>query len=140
MDTFEKAVRSRIMSHIRGKDTKPEMLVRRYLFSRGFRYRVNDKRYPGHPDIVLPRYRTVIFVNGCFWHSHEGCKLASRPSSNTDYWDAKLKRNKENDAKAARSLEDLGFNVIVIWECQLSKSSFQQAMDDLETRIKSPKE
>ena len=140
MDTFEKAVRSRIMSHIRGKDTKPEMLVRRYLFSRGFRYRVNDKRYPGHPDIVLPRYRTVIFVNGCFWHSHEGCKLASRPSSNTDYWDAKLKRNKENDAKAARSLEDLGFKVIVIWECQLSKSSFQQAMDDLETRIKSPKE
>ena len=98
VDKFSKETRSRIMSQIRGKDTKPEILVRSYLFSRGLRFRKNDKRYPGSPDIVLPKYKTIVFVHGCFWHLHEGCKYAKMPKSNVDYWKPKLYRNRERDA------------------------------------------
>lgn len=109
------------MSRIRGKDTKIEVLVRSYLFSRGFRFRKNDKRYPGKPDIVLPKYKTVIFVNGCFWHMHPGCKQATIPKTRTEFWVEKLNRNVENDRKNQQALTDAGWNVIVVWECELEK-------------------
>ena len=119
MDNFTPEVRSRIMSHIRGKDTKPEELVRRGLFALGFRFRKNDRRYPGHPDVVLPKYHTVIFVNGCFWHHHENCPYATSPKTNEEFWSRKFSRNRERDAENVKSLNELGFRVIVIWECEL---------------------
>lgn len=109
MDKFSKEKRSDIMSHVRGKNTKPEEAIRKYLFSKGFRYRRNDKRYPGKPDIVLPKYHTVIFVNGCFWHQHPGCKSSALPETNRDYWKTKLQRNVERDAVQIRQLEEMGW-------------------------------
>jgi DNA mismatch endonuclease (patch repair protein) len=97
MDDLTTEQRHVNMSHIQSKNTKPEMIVRKYLFSKGFRYRVNDKRYPGHPDIVLPKYKTVIFINGCFWHQHPNCKYASIPKTNKEYWIPKLQKNVERD-------------------------------------------
>ncbi len=118
------------MSHIRSKDTKPEIAVRKYLFSKGFRYRKNDKRYPGTPDIVLPKYKTVIFVHGCFWHGHEGCKYSKMPKTNIEYWERKISRNKVRDLENIRLLEDFGFRVIVIWECEM-KYDFEQRMTEI---------
>ncbi len=106
------------MSRIRGKDTKPEMAVRRYLHARGFRYRLHVKDLPGKPDIVLPRYRTVIFVHGCFWHQHPGCGHAVMPKSNAAFWAAKLRANTERDIRHRARLEELGWRVITIWECE----------------------
>ena len=120
MDKVTKEKRSDIMSRVRCKNTKPEEMVRKFLFSKGFRYRKNDKRYPGKPDIVLPKYHTAIFVNGCFWHQHPGCKAAALPESNRQYWKEKLSRNVERDRQEIQELEDLGWNVIVIWECEIS--------------------
>ena len=111
--------RSYNMSRIRGKDTKPEELVRKYLFSQGFRYRKNDARLPGKPDIVLPKYKTVIFVNGCFWHKHEGCKYFVWPKNNADFWKKKIESNIARDAKNYQQLESLGWKVLTIWECEL---------------------
>ena len=111
--------RSYNMSRIRGKDTKPEELVRKYLFSQGFRYRKNDARLPGKPDIVLPKYKTVIFVNGCFWHKHEGCKYFVWPKNNADFWKKKIESNVARDAKNYQQLESLGWKVLTIWECEL---------------------
>ena len=119
-DKFTVAKRSKIMSAIHGKDTKPEVAVRSYLFRRGFRFRKNDKRYPGHPDVVLPKWRAVVFVNGCFWHQHEGCKHRRVPKSNVEYWSAKLERNRERDAAQKAALEAMGWPVIVVWECELA--------------------
>lgn len=116
-----KEARSYCMSRIRGKDTTPEVLVRRYLFSKGFRFRKNDRRYPGHPDIVLPKYKAAVFINGCFWHGHEGCRYATRPASRQEYWLPKLERNKQNDARFHEQLSEMGWNVIVVWECQLKR-------------------
>src|SRR4051812_43707792 len=110
-DNHSKEVRSYNMSQIRSKDTKPEELVRKYLFSKGLRYRKNDKRYPGHPDIVLPKYKTAIFVNGCFWHMHEGCCKFVLPKSNTNYWLPKLTRNKQRDIQNVKQLEEEGWQV-----------------------------
>lgn len=118
-DTVSKEKRSEIMSRIRGKDTKIEVMVRKWLFAHGFRYRKNDKRYPGTPDIVLPKYRTVVFVNGCFWHGHENCKLYSQPKSNVEYWKTKIESNIHRDEKNIKSLEEDGWKVIVVWECEL---------------------
>ena len=111
--------RHRCMSHIRSKNTKPEILVRRYLFSHGFRYRIHVKKLPGTPDIVLRKYRTVIFVNGCFWHGHEGCGSYSFPKSNVEFWRKKIERNQERDLQEAKKLRFMGWHVIRIWECQL---------------------
>ena len=108
------------MSKISSKDTKPEILVRKFLFSKGFRYRINVKTLPGKPDIVLPKYKTIIFVNGCFWHGHN-CKKGKLPSSNTDFWKEKLFNNKERDAKNSDLLVKLGWKVIIIWQCEISK-------------------
>jgi len=107
------------MSKIRSKDTKPEEIVRKYLFLQGFRYRKNDSRYPGKPDIVLPKYKTVIFVNGCFWHKHEGCKYFVWPKNNADFWKKKIESNVARDAKNYQQLESLGWKVLTIWECEL---------------------
>lgn len=131
--------RSWNMSRIKGKDTKIEVQVRSWLFSRGFRFRKNDKRYPGNPDIVLPKYKTVIFVNGCFWHRHEGCKYATMPKTRIDYWNAKFERNVANDRLHVQQLESLGWNVITLWECELKKSVFLQTMEAVETNLRSNK-
>lgn len=119
MDIKSKEKRSQNMAAIHGKNTKPELIVRHYLFSRGFRYRINDRRYPGHPDIVLPKFRTVIFVNGCFWHRHPGCKYAYMPKSNREFWKNKFEHNVANDRKEHEELRELGWKVIVVWECEL---------------------
>lgn len=134
-DNHSKAVRSKNMSHIRSTETKPEVAVRKYLFSHGFRYRKNVRKMPGCPDIVLPKYRTVIFVNGCFWHKHD-CPRFVWPSSNVEYWRKKIERNVERDTMNYRHLENAGWNVLVVWECQLKKKIFQNTMDNLIVEIK----
>jgi DNA mismatch endonuclease (patch repair protein) len=127
-DVHSKEVRSFNMSRIRGKDTKPEMLVRKFLHAHGFRYRLHDKRLPGKPDIVLPKYKTVIFIHGCFWHGHEGCKYYVVPKSRTEWWVNKLTNNRANDEKALNLLKELRWNVIVLWECELKQGSAEQAL------------
>lgn len=128
--------RHRCMSHIRSKDTDPEIRVRRELFRRGFRYRLNVRKLPGTPDIVISRCRTAIFINGCFWHGHKGCRLFVMPKSNTDFWVEKIRRNRRRDFVSTTLLEALAWNVITIWECELAPSSFDRTMDSLEARIK----
>lgn len=107
------------MYRIRNKDTKPEIMLRKALFARGFRYRVNVKSLPGKPDIVLPRYKTVIFVHGCFWHGHPGCKYAYTPKSNTEFWVNKISNNKKRDVETEFKLKELGWKVITVWECEI---------------------
>ena len=119
MDVHDKETRSYNMSCIKGKNTKPEEIVRKYLFSQGFRYRKNDKKLPGTPDIVLPKYKTVIFVNGCFWHGHEGCRYYVVPKSNTEFWVNKIKTNKQRDIRKINDLHTLGWKIIIVWECML---------------------
>jgi DNA mismatch endonuclease (patch repair protein) len=119
-DTVTQPKRSSIMKAVGNKNTKPEMIVRRYLHAQGFRFRIHSKKLSGTPDIVLAKYKYVIYINGCFWHGHEGCKKATVPKSNTDFWLNKLKRNKERDTVHANKLIDQGWKVITIWECELS--------------------
>ncbi|MBC5662609.1 MULTISPECIES: very short patch repair endonuclease [Clostridia] len=126
--------RSWNMSRIKGKDTKIEVEVRKYLFSKGYRFRKNDKRYPGKPDIVLPKYHVAIFVHGCFWHRHEGCKDATTPKTRTEFWLEKFDKNVKNDQIKQEKLRELGWKVIVIWECEL-KRSFQETMDKVEKEL-----
>lgn len=130
-DNHTREVRSYNMSRIRSKNTKPEEIVRKYLFSKGLRFRKNDKRYPGCPDIVLPKYKTIIFINGCFWHSHEGCKYFVLPKSNIEYWIPKLERNRLRDIANKTELENSGWNVIIIWECELKKDVRQKHLERL---------
>ena len=129
-DTLSKEERSKRMSLIRSKNTAIEIKVRKYLFSKGFRFRVNDKRYEGHPDVVLPKYKTIIFIHGCFWHGHANCKISHIPKSNSEFWSAKLKRNIDNDVKHKTNLEAQGWRVITLWECELSKD-FDNTMSQL---------
>ena len=130
--------RSQNMARIRSKDTKPEEIVRKYLFARGFRYRKNDTRYPGKPDLVLPKYHTVIFINGCFWHQH-GCSRSTLPKTNQDYWIPKIQRNVERDRQNIKTLEDAGWKVIVIWECELKKKTLEETMNSVEAKLKGTK-
>ena len=123
MDSKTLAQRHENMAAIHGKNTKPEILVRRYLFSHGLRFRIHDKRFPGHPDIVLPKHKTVVFVNGCFWHGHEGCKYASIPSTNTEFWKAKIKANVSRDAIDKASIENAGWKVLTVWTCELRNNT-----------------
>lgn len=116
-DVFSTEQRSRIMSNVRNKDTEPERVVRSLLHRMGYRFRLQRRDLPGKPDIVLPRYRIAIFVHGCFWHRHEGCRRASTPATRTDFWETKFAANRERDAAAATALADLGWRVVVIWEC-----------------------
>lgn len=134
-EKYARGTRSYTMSHIRGKDTSIEMLVRSYLFRRGLRFRKNDKRYPGHPDVVLPKYRTIVFVNGCFWHMHEGCAKHSMPKSNVEFWTAKLLRNRARDAAQHAELAAAGWRVIVVWECELSKAAREDRLAKLYEQI-----
>ena len=120
------------MTRIRGIATKPELLVRHWLWSHGYRYRLNVKSVPGKPDIVLRKYRTAIFVNGCFWHGHESCSKYVVPKSNTEFWLTKIERNKERDQQNYKDLHDAGWHVIIIWECQLKKSIIDSTMYDVE--------
>lgn len=119
------------MSAIKSRNTKPEILVRKFLFSRGFRYRLNHPRLPGHPDLVLRKYRTVIFVNGCFWHGHEECKYYRLPKTNVEFWQAKIERNKKRDIEEQHRLASLGWHCITVWECQLKPNSRQQTLEAL---------
>lgn len=123
VDTVDKETRSRIMSRVRGKDTVPEMTVRRLVFSLGYRYRLHDSRLPGKPDLVFASRRKVIFVHGCFWHRHDGCALARLPKSRTEFWARKLAGNKERDMKNQAALRELGWRALVVWECGLSDQS-----------------
>ena len=118
-DILTKEQRHRCMSNVRSKNTKPEIMVRKFLFSNGYRYRVNRKDLPGKPDIVLPKYRTVVFINGCFWHGHQNCKYATIPETNHDFWLTKISGNVERDKLTREKLFQLGWNVIDIWQCQL---------------------
>ncbi|MGB5852986.1 MAG: DNA mismatch endonuclease Vsr [Rhodanobacter sp.] len=124
-DIVDRATRSRMMSGIRGRDTKPEIIVRKYLHARGFRYRIALKDLPGKPDIVLPKHRTVVFVHGCFWHRHPGCRYAATPSSNRDFWQTKFKQNLARDARAQTQLEKHGWKVLIVWECEVSTERLQ---------------
>jgi len=127
-DVHSAKTRSYNMSQIKGKNTKPEIIVRRFLFSKGFRYRVNDKRYPGHPDIVLPKYKTAIFINGCFWHVHKGCKYFVWPQNNSSFWETKLLSNAERDRKNYEKLTSIGWKVIIIWECELRNGQKEERL------------
>jgi DNA mismatch endonuclease (patch repair protein) len=129
MDNHSKEVRSYNMSHIRSKDNKPEELVRKYLFSKGFRYRKNVKALPGCPDIVLAKYKAVVFINGCFWHMHEGCPKFVWPKSNVEYWTKKLLKNKKRDEESKKSLEELGWKIIIVWECELKKTTRAERLE-----------
>mgnify|MGYP000058728453 FL=1 len=126
-DNHSKEVRSMNMSHIRSTNSKPEEIVRKYLFAHGFRYRKNVKTLPGCPDIVLPKYHTVIFVNGCFWHKHD-CPKFVWPSSNQDYWEPKILRNVERDQRNTEKLKSLGWQVVTVWECELKKNIREQTL------------
>jgi DNA mismatch endonuclease, patch repair protein len=119
MDRISQSHRSWNMSQIRGKDTKPEVFVRSLLHGLGYRFRLNQKDIPGKPDITLPKYKTAIYVHGCFWHRHEGCKLAYAPKSNLDFWKTKFQRNVERDARVRKALRDTEWKALVVWECEL---------------------
>jgi DNA mismatch endonuclease (patch repair protein) len=134
-DNISKEERSRVMAQIKGKDTKPETMVRKYLFSRGLRYRKNDRRYQGAPDIVLAKHKAAVFVNGCFWHAHEGCKHFRMPKSRQEYWVAKLEKNRARDALNAEALRSGGWKVIYVWECELEKSVAQERLERLYREI-----
>jgi len=113
--------RSENMSRVKNKDTKPEVYLRKLLWHEGFRYRINYKDLPGRPDIYIPKYKVAIFVNGCFWHMHEGCKLSSIPKTNYDFWKAKLEGNAERDKKNYKELDDMGIKVIIVWGCEIKE-------------------
>jgi DNA mismatch endonuclease (patch repair protein) len=128
-DVHTQAQRHRNMAAIHSVSTKPEVYLRQALWRQGFRYKVNDNRYPGSPDIVLKKYRTAIFVHGCFWHGHNGCRYYTVPKTNTDFWVAKVARNKERDQEVWRKLEAKGWYVIIVWECQLKKGKLDETVE-----------
>lgn len=140
MDVHDKKARSYNMSQIKGKDTKPEKIVRKYLFAQGFRYRKNDKRLPGTPDVVLPKYKTVIFVNGCFWHAHQGCKWFVPPKSNSEFWQKKFAYNIERDEINYKQLRELGWKIVIIWECEIRHGDAEIALKKLTSEILGKKE
>ncbi len=135
-DVLSKEQRKRCMSHVRGKDTKPEVMVRQFLFAHGFRYRLYRKDLPGKLDIVLPKYKTVIYINGCFWHGHTGCKYATIPEANHDFWIAKISGNIERDKSNHAKLYELGWKVIEIWQCELKPKFREQTLNNLLTELR----
>ncbi len=126
MDTMTPQERSRCMAAVKSKDTRPEMLVRRYLHAQGFRFGIHNSKLPGSPDLVLRKYKTVIFVNGCFWHGHEGCKFFRLPKTNVEFWQTKILRNMERDIRTAAELAAKGWRVITVWECELKTVAHRQ--------------
>jgi DNA mismatch endonuclease (patch repair protein) len=131
-DKFSIEKRSEIMSHIKSKDSKPEIYIRKLVFSMGYRYRLHRKDLPGKPDIVFPMYRKVIFVNGCFWHGHSDCKKATLPMSNKDFWNKKIFKNKERDRNNYKKLSSLNWKYLIIWQCEIKKKN----EDTLKNKIK----
>lgn len=121
-DIVDPATRSRMMSHIRGKDTKPEILLRKALFRRGFRYRLNAKELSGKPDIVFPKWNAVVFVHGCFWHRHTGCRYTTTPATRPEFWDEKFRRNVERDQENLENLHQAGWRTAIVWECSLRQN------------------
>jgi DNA mismatch endonuclease (patch repair protein) len=130
-DVHSKATRSYNMSMIKGKDTKPEMLVRRFLHAHGYRYKLHAKKLPGRPDIVLPQYKTVIFINGCFWHGHKNCKYFVVPKTRTEFWLNKINGNIANDKRKKAALKKLGWKIITLWECQLKPARVEATLNKL---------
>jgi DNA mismatch endonuclease, patch repair protein len=137
VDVHKSQTRSYNMSRIKGKNTKPEMQVRRFLHARGFRYRLHDKKLPGKPDIVLTKYKTVVLINGCFWHGHINCKYYEVPKTRTDWWLNKINNTIINDQKTTLSLAKNGWKIIVIWECQLKQDKIQKTLKQLLERMNS---
>ena len=135
-DVHTKEIRSYNMSRIRSKDTKPELLVRKFLHKNGFRYRLHVKDLPGNPDIVLPRYKTVIFIHGCFWHGHHECQYFVIPKTRTEWWLNKISGNQSKDSHAEKMLTDQGWNIITIWECNLKKSTIGRTLDQLDGQLR----
>lgn len=134
-DIYSARKRSEIMSRISGKDTKPEAVVCKYLFSKGFRYRKHVSNLPGNPDLVLPKYNTVVFVHGCYWHGHD-CPRGKLPAANTDFWRKKITRNKQRDLQNYKELEKTGWQVLIIWQCEISnKQKERQKMDEVREEI-----
>lgn len=131
-DVVDRATRSRMMSGIKSKDTMPELAVRRFLFSAGYRYRLHVRELPGRPDIVLRRLKTVIFVHGCFWHRHAGCKYAYSPKTNRIFWDKKFKANIKRDISVKKILRKAGWRVIVVWECGVNEKSLSRLLKKIE--------
>lgn len=131
VDVVDKATRSRMMSGIQGKDTKPELVVRKFLHARGLRYRLHDRRLPGIPDLVFPKYRTVVFVHGCFWHQHAACKYATKPKSNVEFWQEKLNANVVRDSRIANLLRNAGWRIFYVWECNTGPDRLHQLLGDI---------
>lgn len=134
-DVFTKKKRSEVMSKIRKTNTKPELLVRSFLFKQGFRFRIYNKNLSGNPDIVLPKYKTVIFVNGCFWHAHKNCEYNKMPKSNMDYWIPKILKNVERDKRNKRELKKLKWQVLTVWECELEKLKQKKTLEKLHQKL-----
>jgi DNA mismatch endonuclease (patch repair protein) len=134
-DVHNKETRSFNMSRIKSKDTKPEIIVRKYLFSKRFRFRLHTLSLPGKPDIVLPKYKIIIFIHGCFWHGHENCKYFVVPKTRTDWWISKIERNKQTDIDNFQKLKFLGWKVLIIFECELKKEKRQNTLDELINKI-----
>jgi DNA mismatch endonuclease, patch repair protein len=135
-DVVDPATRSRMMAGIKGKNTKPELLVRRYLHGCGLRYRLHVRELPGKPDLVFPKYKTVVFVHGCFWHQHPRCKFAVMPASNVEFWKQKLGANRERDQRNKRKLRALGWRVLIAWECQLGEHHLLNLMEKIKAKAK----
>jgi len=136
VDVVDSATRSRMMAGIQSKNTKPELLVRRYLHGRGLRFRLHAKELPGKPDLVFPKYKAVVFVHGCFWHRHSGCKFAVVPASNVEFWKQKLDSNRERDQRNNRRLKVLGWKVLTVWECQLDEQHLVCLAGKIKAKVK----
>ena len=134
-DVHNKKTRSYNMSMIRSKDTKPEIIVRKFLFGNGFRYKLHDKMLPGKPDLVFPKYKTVIFIHGCFWHGHEGCKYFVIPKTRRKWWLEKINRNKQLDTENFRKLKKLGWKILTVFECKLRTGNREKTLNQLATRL-----
>jgi DNA mismatch endonuclease (patch repair protein) len=136
-DVHSKEIRSYNMSKIKGKDTKPELLVRKFLHKSGFRYSLHKKDLPGKPDIFMRKYKTVIFINGCFWHGHNNCKYFKIPKTRSEWWENKINKTVEKDAENIKKIKEMDFNVMQIWECQLKKDNRKQTLNELISNIRS---
>ena len=134
-DVHDKKTRSYNMSMIRSKDTKPEIIVRKFLFGNGFRYKLHDKMLPGKPDLVFPKYKTVIFIHGCFWHGHEGCKYFVVPKTRTKWWLEKINRNKQLDTENFGKLKNLGWKILMVFECKLKPRNMEKTLNQLATKL-----
>lgn len=134
-DTVDKKRRSEIMSSIKGSNTKPEIIVRQYLFSQGFRFRLHDKSLPGKPDLILKKYKCLIFVNGCFWHGHSICKIYVMPKTNKKFWYSKIENNIKRDKRNRKELKKMGWKVLVIWECELKNKNRENSLQRLVNKI-----